>query len=68
METKFSDNGITGTYKENYQGKYFYHISNKTNFSELNRNNLIPVTRDMDIYRDGDLIDNDNIKQYVKEN
>ena len=66
IETKFNDNGLTGTYKEKYQGKYFYHISNKINFNELDKDNIYPVNKIMGIYEDGDLLDNDNIKRYIK--
>ena len=68
IETKFNDNGLTGTYKEKYQGKYFYHITNKNEFNEIDKNNLISINKDMDIYTDGDILENDNIKKYIKEN
>ena len=64
ISTLFGDDGATGEYKEYYAGKSFYHVTSD-DFDNLNSNNLYPVGYDFYVYEQGDLLENQIIKNKV---
>lgn len=68
IRTTFGADGAVGEYNDKYAGKSFYHVSSATSFEELNKSNIYPVGYDLDVYDQGDLLNNFKVKNKARGN
>lgn len=64
IETNFHLGGASGFYKAHLQGNHYYHVSSKSQTSEIARDNLISLGIEDGLVEKVDLLD---IKEYVKK-